>query len=145
AYEEELRGERGIMFLLQNAKGLQSGKIKDQRNKTATNGLDLVCTIDADLQAYGERLMKNKIGSIVAIEPSTGEVLAMVSAPSYNPNWIDGKANTSKYFKILNTDTLSSTLNRAVYSTYPPGSIFKMFQGLIAMNLGIATPQTTYY
>ena len=145
AYEKELRGEKGKWYLLKNAKGLQSGDIDQNRSYNAVNGQNLICTIDAELQKYGEQLMQNKIGSIVAIEPSTGEVLAMISAPSYNPNWMVGKYNRNKYFPELNKDTLSPTLNRSIYSEYPPGSIFKMFNALVGMKLGYLTPQTRFY
>ena len=145
AYERELRGEKGIKYLLKDAKGLKSGEVEDKRNREAENGRDLVCTIDSELQAYGEKLMSNKIGTIVAIEPSSGEILAMVSAPSYDPNWTVGSKNRNKYFPVLMSDTLSPQLNRAVMSEYQPGSIFKMFQALVGMKLGYLTPQTSFF
>ncbi len=144
AYEKDLRGRRGLSYILQTAEGLKSEDLNDSRDIQPENGKHLVCTIDAELQEYGEILMKNKIGSIVAIEPSTGEILAMVSAPTYNPNWIVGKKNRNKYYPQLLQDTLKPLLNRTSYSEYPPGSIFKMFQAIVGMNLGRLTPRTTF-
>jgi penicillin-binding protein 2 len=144
AYEKELRGVRGLNYILQTAEGQKSGDLNDSRNINPENGKHLICTIDAELQEYGERLMHNKIGSIVAIEPSTGEILAMVSAPTYDPNWIVGKKNRNTYYPQLLQDSLKPLLNRTSYSTYPPGSIFKMIQALVGMNLGKLTPQTTF-
>lgn len=144
AYELDLRGERGMKYLLKNAKGLASAELDDPRSKEPENGKDLTATIDAFLQQYGEQLMSNKIGSIVAIEPSTGEILAMVSAPSYDPNWMVGKKKRNHFYPLLQQDTLVPMFNRTSYSEYPPGSIFKMFQAIVGMNLGILTPQTTF-
>lgn len=144
AYEKELRGERGISYILQNAEGLKSGEVDESKDVEAVNGLNIVSTLDAELQAYGEKLMQNKIGSIVAIEPSTGEVLSMVSAPTYDPNWMVGKKNRNTYYPQLQQDSLRPLQNRALYSTYPPGSIFKMIQALVGMNVGVLRPSTTF-
>ena len=145
AYEKELRGKRGVRYFLKTAKEIAHDSYEGGKYDTlAQNGADLIATLDAELQAYGEELMVNKTGSIVAIEPKTGEVLAMVTAPGYDPNGFVGKARNT-YYPQLYKDTLKPLLNRAVFSTYPPGSIFKMFQALIGMDLGILTPQSSFF
>ena len=107
-------------------------------------GKDIYLGIDVDLQAYGEALLKNKTGSIVAIEPSSGQVLAMVTSPSYDPNELVGRVRGENYSKLLN-DTLKPLVNRATSGIYPPGSTFKMVNGLIALQSGVVTKNTDYY
>ncbi|HEY9117397.1 MAG TPA: penicillin-binding transpeptidase domain-containing protein, partial [Roseivirga sp.] len=137
AYEEELRGERGVSNKIVNVRGIEKGSYKDGTLDTAsTPGRNLYTTIDSDLQAYAEKLMAGKRGSIVAIEPSTGEILVMVSAPSYDPNKLAGK-NFGKYFDEIKTDTTAPLFNRAIQAKYPPGSIFKTVQALIALDEGV--------
>jgi penicillin-binding protein 2 len=103
-----------------------------------------VCTLDASLQEYGEKLMKNKIGSIVAIDPSTGEILAFVSSPGYDPNLLVG-STLPKNFRILQIDSLKPLFNRALMASYPPGSTFKLLMSLIGQNEKVLIPQTTFF
>lgn len=134
SYEQELRGFRGIKALMVDVHNIVQGSYKDgARDTLATAGKDLVCTIEATLQAYGELLMQNKKGSIVAIEPSTGEILALVSSPGFDPNLLVGRDRTKNYVELEKNDSLNPLFNRAVSAKYPPGSIFKMVQALIAL------------
>lgn len=146
SYEKELRGKRGVRYLLQDAVGMESGSIEGGKYDTLPEkGMNLYSTIDAELQAYGELLMKNKIGSIVAIEPSTGEVLAMVSSPTFDPNILVGRESRAEHFPVLQKDSIAKPLyNKAVRSHYPPGSIFKMFQALVGLEDGVLTEQTVF-
>jgi len=145
AYEEELRGQRGVSYKMVNVRGIEQGSFKNGEFDTlAVSGRDLVLSIDADLQSYAEKLIKGKVGSVVAIEPSTGEILAFVSAPSYDPNILTGK-NFSKNFGFLIADTLKPVFNRPLMAMYPPGSIFKTIQGLIAMQEGVVSPTEEIY
>lgn len=100
-------------------------------------------SLDIELQAYGEKLMQNKIGAIVAIEPSTGEILAMVSSPTYDPSMLVGRERGRNYLK-LNRDRYKPLFDRALMAAYPPGSTFKPTQGLIFLNEGIITEHTLY-
>ncbi len=139
SYEKELRGKLGVKDLLVDVKGNEKGVL---RNIHAQAGQDLITTIDLDLQQYGELLMSNKLGSIVAIEPSTGEILAMVSSPSYNPNLlILGKA-FSKNYAALAMGEEKPLFNRPVMSTNPPGSAFKVVQALVGLQEGVLVPET---
>ena len=105
-YEEELRGKRGVKWKMVNVRGVEKGSFKNGQNDTlSVPGLDLISTIDLDIQQYAEALLDGKVGSLVALEPSTGEVLSIVSAPFYDPNMLSGKG-FSKNFKILSSDTL---------------------------------------
>lgn len=139
-YEDLLRGVKGVKYVLKDNLGREVGNAQGELvDSSATAGMDLVSSIDIDLQAYGESLFKNKKGSIVAIEPSTGEILAMVSAPSYDPNTITINKNRSKAVVELLNDTLQPLLDRSFMAQYPPGSIFKTVLSLIALQEG-----TTY-
>lgn len=143
-YEKTLRGKRGIKYYLKDAIGIETGSYQGGKYDTAAiQGDDITITIDAELQAYGEKLMENKIGSIVAIEPSTGEVLALVSSPSYNPNLLVGRKLGSNYLK-LEKDSLEPLFNNALNAKYPPGSTFKVFQALIALQEGVITENQTF-
>lgn len=136
SYESYLRGKKGVAQVLIDPMGRpQKSFDNGARDEQAVSGQDLVCTIDADLQAYGEYLMQNKKGSIVAIQPATGEILAMISSPTYDPNLLVGRERGKNYGK-LQTDSLLPLYNRAVKGTYRPGSIFKMVQALIALEDG---------
>ena len=143
-YEKQLRGVKGIQILLRDAHGRIQGRYQngalDQR---AQPGKDLTLGIDLELQKLGERLMEGKIGSIVAIEPSTGEVLCMVSSPSYDPRMMVGRQR-SKNHRLLSQDVWKPLLNRSIMGQYPPGSTFKTTQGLTFMTEGIITPTTLY-
>jgi penicillin-binding protein 2 len=141
-YEPELRGRRGVRYVLVDAlNNIQGSFAEGVYDTLAISGSDLICTIDADLQAYGERLMQNKKGSIVAIEPATGEILCMVSSPGYNPNLLVGR-DRGKNFAQLLADPSKPLYNRATLGQYRPGSIFKMVQALVAMELGAIGPET---
>ena len=144
SYEKQLRGEKGVKVLLRDAHGRIQGSYQngalDRRPKPGKN---LTLGLDFELQALGERLMQNKIGSIVAIEPSTGEVLCMVSSPSYDPRLMVGRQR-SKNHKELSRNVWKPLLNRSIMGQYPPGSTFKTTQGLTFLNEGIITPETRY-
>jgi len=126
-YEYELRGSKGVKYVLKD----NLGKTVEQYNaglmdSSATEGYDIISTLDYDLQAYGEELMKNKRGGIVAIEPATGEILSLISAPFYAPNDLSIKEDRGEVFKRLLNDSINKPLlNRAILARYPPGSIFK--------------------
>ncbi len=143
-YEKQLRGQRGVKYYLQDAIGISTGKYEDGKYDTlAVQGKNITLSIDADLQAYGERLMQNKLGSIVAIEPATGEILALVSAPTYDPNMLVGRY-LGKNYGVLKSDTLLPLQNRPMNSAYPPGSIFKTIMGLIGMQEGVITQNASF-
>lgn len=143
-YEEQLRGKKGIKYKLVNVRGVEKGSFKDGKYDTASvPGKNLTSSIDIDLQQYGEKLMQNKVGSIVAIEPSSGELLAIVSSPSYDPNRMSG-AGLSKAHNQLQNDTLKPLFNRPLMSVYPPGSVFKTVQGLIAQDEGVIDSTTVF-
>lgn len=144
SHEEDLRGEKGVEVLLRDAHGRVQGKYRDgEFDKMPVSGRDLTLAIDINLQAYGEYLMQNKTGSIIMIEPKTGEILCMVAAPSYDPSILTGKSFVQNYL-ALERDPYKPLFNRAVSGTYPPGSTFKPTQGLIFLEEGIITPETRY-
>ena len=144
AYEQVLRGQKGTETLLRDAHGRIQGKYRDGALDTLpTRGKDITLGLDIELQKLGERLMKNKIGSIVAIEPATGEILCMVSAPSYDPRLLTGRSRGENH-KALSKDKRKPLLNRAIMGTYPPGSTFKISQALTFLQEGVITPQTTF-
>lgn len=139
SYEEILRGKRGVSYKLVNVSGIVKGSYKNGASDTvSTPGKDLKSTIDLSLQIYAEKLLAGKRGSIVAIEPSTGEILVMASAPTYDPNLLTGK-NLGDNFNIIRSDTTSPLFNRPIMARYPPGSIFKTVQALIALDVGVTT------
>ncbi len=141
-YEEPLRGNRGVKYRMVNVRGLEKGSFKNGRMDTLPQiGENLMSTIDIDLQEYGETLMEGKVGSIVAIEPTSGEILSFVSAPSYDPNLLTGR-NYSKYFSELQRDTLKPLYNRPLMAMYRPGSIFKIVQALVALEEGVIQEST---
>ena len=141
-YEDTLRGKRGIKYRMVNVRGLEKGSFKNGRWDTLPEiGKNLVSTIDIDLQEYGETLMEGKVGSVVAIEPATGEILSFISAPSYDPNLLTGR-NYSRYFRELQNDTLKPLYNRPLMAMYRPGSIFKIMQALVALEEGVIKEST---
>ena len=143
-YEDVLRGEKGQEVLLVDVHGRVKGPYQGGRfNRDAVVGKNLVCTINRDLQEYGETLMRNYKGSIVAIEPATGEILALISAPSYNPSLLIGRQRTANYAK-LETDLLEPLFNRALMANYPPGSTFKPVQALIGLQEGVITEASSF-
>lgn len=143
AYEKELSGGKGINYILKDNLGRHVGSYDNGRlDSMAIPGEDMKISIDLDLQAYADSLMRNKRGGLVAIEPSTGEILAMVSAPSYDPNILSLDENRSASMQTLLWDTINRPLNnRAVTNRYPPGSIFKPILSLIALQKGVTWPQ----
>ena len=143
-YEKYLRGTKGVEILIRDAYGKIKGRYNDGQNDIAPiAGKDLTLSIDIELQKYGEKLMQNKIGAIVAIEPSTGEVLALVSSPTYDPNDLVGRSRGKNYSKLVN-DKTKPLYDRSIMATYPPGSTFKPTQGLIFQQEGIINPSTAY-
>lgn len=141
-YEKQLRGRRGVKFKVKNVRGIEKGAYADGEYDTLSiPGQNLVSTIDLDLQVYGEQLMKGKAGSIVAIEPATGEILSLVSGPSYDPNRLTGR-EYSKNFSEISQDTLKPLFNRPLMAQYRPGSIFKIIQAMVALQEGVITPNT---
>ncbi len=141
SYENELRGTRGVKYVFRDNLGVERNVAEGELDIAAVEGTDLIATIDAELQRYGEELMVNKRGCIVAIEPATGEILALVSAPTYDPNLLVGRAR-GRNFNLLNTDPQKPLFNRATQAQYRPGSIFKLAQSLAALQIGAITPQT---
>lgn len=143
-YEQYLRGRRGVEYQMVDVFNRTKGKFMDGKfDTTAVSGSSLKLTIDSDLQNYGERLMQNKRGSIVAIDPSTGEILALVSMPDYDPNLLVGRSR-SKNYSTLSKDTLKPLFNRALMAKYPPGSTFKSINALIGLQEDVLTPHMTY-
>ena len=144
-YEKQLRGVKGMQILLRDAHGRVQGRYQNGAfDRKPVAGKNLTLAIDANLQALGERLMEGKIGSIVAIEPSTGEVLCMVSSPTYDPRMMVGRAR-SKNHLLLSQNVWKPLLNRSIMGQYPPGSTFKTTQGLTFMTEGIIHPVHTAY
>ena len=144
SYEKYLRGKKGVRYIMKDVHGVEKGSYRNGDLDVASEpGENVICTIDLELQKYGELLMQNKIGSIVAIEPQTGEILAFISAPSYDPNYLTGRY-FSKNFDTLNRDPLKPLFNRPLMAMYPPGSIFKLAQALVAQQLGTLRPSTIY-
>jgi len=142
-YEKLLRGERGQEVLLVDVHNTVQGKYRNgSLDVPAKAGANLITGLDLDLQKYGEGLMNNKKGSIVAIEPSTGEVLCLISSPTYDPNLLVGIKRAQNYQMLSQNDSLDPLFNRALMAKYPPGSIFKLVQSLIALDEGVITEHT---
>jgi len=143
-YESELRGIKGIEILLRDAHGRVKSRYDDGGHDIkAVPGKDLTLSLDIELQEYAEKLMSNKRGAIVAIEPQTGEILTYVSAPTYDPGLLVGRSRATNY-KALESSPLKIFLNRPIQSNYPPGSTFKPAQALVLLQEGIITPATSY-
>ena len=144
-YEDILRGVKGIKFIQKDRFNKNIGPYKDGIYDTLPKpGKDITITIDSKLQAYGELLMTNKRGGIVAIEPGTGEILAMISGPSYNPNLLVGR-DRSKNFTILYNDSIAKPLfDRGLQAMYPPGSPFKTLNALVALQEGVVTVEERF-
>lgn len=144
SYEKQLRGEKGVEVLLRDAHGRIQGRyMEGAYDRTPVAGKNLTLGLDVKLQQLGERLLEGKIGSIVAIEPATGEVLCMVSSPSYDPHLMIGRQRGKNHLE-LSKDSWKPLLNRAISGTYPPGSTFKTSQALTFLQEGIITPETSY-
>jgi penicillin-binding protein 2 len=144
SYEEVLRGKRGLKVVMVDVHNREKGSFENGKYDTlAVAGENLIASLDAKLQAYGERLLKNKVGSIVAIEPATGEILAMVTGPAYDPNLLVGRARSRNYGSLLK-DPYKPLFNRAQMAYYPPGSTYKLVNALIAEQEGIISPHTRF-
>jgi len=144
AYEEVVRGEKGVEVFLVDVHNRIMGNYKNGKYDTiAKIGGNITTGLDAQLQRLGESLMQNKIGSIVAIEPATGEILALISSPSYNPNLLVGRVR-SKNYDSLSKDITKPLFNRALMAKYPPGSTFKLINALIGLQEGVIVPSTTF-
>ena len=144
AYESLLRGEKGVTYYITNSHHANLGSYNNGESDIPPHrGLTLTSTIDVRLQEFAEELMEGKVGSIVAIEPSTGEILVMVSSPSYNPDLMVGRQRGNNYMDMLH-DQRQPQFNRSVKAKYPPGSTFKLVQGLIALEEGVLTPSVKY-
>ncbi|MCH8170733.1 MAG: penicillin-binding protein 2 [Bacteroidetes bacterium] len=144
-YENLLRGKKGFNYLLVDSRRKFIGKFKDGQNDIpAVKGNDLVLTIDSELQRVAEESLRGKIGAIVAIEPKTGDVLAMVSAPDFDLSKF-AYITTEDYLKKLYNDPAKPFFNRAIMSVKPPGSTFKIFEAIAALDLGVINKKTTFY
>ena len=142
AREKDLRGEKGYNIYIKNSRGKIEGRYKDgELDKEAVPGKDIVTTIDAELQRYGQILMRNKVGALVAIEPSTGEILAMVSSPGIDVNVL---SDIGKHWESISSNPYKPMFNRAVQASYPPGSCFKVVNGLIGLQEGVLRPEYSY-
>ncbi|MBP5584392.1 MAG: penicillin-binding protein 2 [Bacteroidales bacterium] len=143
-YESYLRGVKGGKYYQVDVKGRVKGSLEDGKyDKTVTLGKNITTTLDIDLQQYGEKLMQNKKGSIVAIDPRTGEILAIVSSPTFDPNSMVGRLVSENYNKLVR-DPLKPLYNRPIQGVYPPGSTFKTVNALIGLQEGIVTQNTIY-
>jgi penicillin-binding protein 2 len=143
-YEKELRGKKGKQVVMVDVHNRAQGSYKNGKYDTiAVPGKNLYLSIDADLQKYGEDLMINKLGSVVAIDPKSGEILAFVTSPSYDPNLLVGRIRGENFSK-LNQDSLKPLMNRAIMGTYPPGSTFKIVNALLGLQEGVLFEGTAY-
>lgn len=144
SYESVLKGRKGVSIYLRDVfNRIQESYNGGLDDTAAVAGKNIVCTIDVDLQEYAEQLMVNKIGGLVAIEPSTGEILAMVSSPGFSPNLMTGQNKGANYV-ALTSDLYKPLFNRALMSPYPPGSTFKLANALIGLQEGVVRPETRY-
>jgi penicillin-binding protein 2 len=144
SYEKALMGQRGIEFMKRDNKNRITGRVEDGRFDTAAvAGQNMHMALDIQLQMLGEKLMENKVGAIVAIDPKTGGILAMVSSPTFKPKLLTG-SERKKHFAELLLDPRLPLMNRTVNSTYAPGSTFKTLQGLVGLQEGVITSSTTF-
>ena len=140
--EKYLRGEKGYSIYLRNSRNKIEGRYRNgEMDKESVPGMDITTTIDAELQHYGQMLMQNKVGSLVAIEPSTGEILTLVSSPGID---VDMLADIGSHYNEILANPYKPMFNRAVQSAYPPGSVFKLVNALIGLQEGVLTPETEY-
>ena len=145
SYEKILRGVKGVKYILKDKFNREIGSYKEGKFDTiAVQGEDINLTIDAELQKYGEELMVNKRGGIVAIEPKTGEILALVTAPSYDPAILVGRQRSKNYTMLYHDSIAKPLFDRGLLAEYPPGSPFKILTGLIGLQEGVINEQTTY-
>ncbi|GAB1857721.1 penicillin-binding protein 2 [Flavobacteriaceae bacterium MHTCC 0001] len=142
SYESTLRGVKGIKFFQKDRFNRDIGSYKDGKFDTLPEqGKDITITIDANLQAYGELLMENKRGGVIALEPKTGEILAMVAAPTYDPNLLVGRQRSKNFTRLYNDNIAKPLFNRSLQGTYAPGSPFKLMNALIALEEGVISPK----
>lgn len=145
SYEEILRGVKGVKYIQRDKFNRDIGSYKDGRYDTiALQGKDIHLTIDAELQKYGEELMINKRGGIVAIEPKTGEILALISAPSYDPALLVGRQRSKNYTALYNDSIAKPLYDRGLLAEYTPGSPFKILTGLIALHEGVVDEKSAF-
>ncbi|QHV97450.1 penicillin-binding transpeptidase domain-containing protein [Spirosoma endbachense] len=143
-YEEQLRGKRGVKFMMQNVRGVNKGSWKNGAYDTlAVAGQNLITGIDVEVQRYADSLMQNKVGAVLAVEPSTGEILVSVSAPTYDPNLLSSRF-FSKNYRALIKNPYKPLINRPIMASYRPGSTFKLIQALVAQQQGSLFPNTVY-
>ncbi|MBQ2104975.1 MAG: penicillin-binding protein 2, partial [Bacteroidales bacterium] len=142
AREEDLRGEKGYKIYIRDSRNqIKTAYQNGEMDKEAVAGKNITTTIDAKLQQYGQELMQNKVGSVVAIEPSTGEILAMVSSPGIDVQML---SDIGQYYNQISNDPYKPMFNRTVQASYPPGSVFKLVNGLIGLQEGVLTPDRQY-
>ncbi len=145
SYEEVLRGRKGVKVMMVDVHNREKGSFRNGEFDTvAIPGRNIWSSIDMKLQEYGEKLMQNKKGSIVAIEPSTGEILCIVSSPSYDPNLMVGHTRSKNYMNLIKDSINKPLFNRALMALYPPGSTFKIANALIGLQEGVLTPDTKF-
>ena len=143
-YEKFLRGKKGVRNVLVDNRGREIGQFEHgDYDSAAVAGQNIISTLDIDLQMYGEKLMQGKTGSVVAIEPSSGEILSMISSPAYNPNLLSGR-DRGKNYKVLQDDPLKPLFFRPIKASYPPGSIYKPLLALIGLQEGMIDPDASY-
>ncbi|MDI6033198.1 penicillin-binding protein 2 [Flavobacterium sp. LB2P84] len=146
SYEDLLRGVKGVKYIQKDKYNREIGSYKDGKYDTiAVQGEDINLTIDAEIQKYGEELMINKRGGIVAIEPSTGEILALVTAPSYDPGILVGRQRSKNYTELYRDSIAKPLYDRGLLAEYPPGSPFKILTGLVALQEGVIDANTTVF
>ncbi|MFV8344378.1 penicillin-binding protein 2 [Flavobacterium sp. XS2P39] len=145
SYEDILRGTKGVKYIQKDKYNREIGSFKEGRYDTiAVQGEDINLTIDSEIQKYGEQLMINKRGGIVAIEPKTGEILALVTAPSYDPSILVGRQRSKNYTKLYRDSIAKPLYDRGLLAEYPPGSPFKILTGLVALQEGVVNEHTTF-
>ena len=146
SYEKYLRGKKGIKFIQKNRFNREIGSYNNGANDiTAIAGRDITITIDSELQEYGEKLMNNKKGAIVAIEPKTGEILSLVSGPSYDPNLLVGRDRSKNYFSLYKDSIFTPLIDKSLLSNFPAGSPFKIINGLIGLQKGVINDNSTIF
>ena len=144
SYEKYLRGEKGIKFIQKDRFNREIGSFNNGKNDiTAIAGSDIIITIDSELQEYGEKLMNNKKGAIVAIEPKTGEILSLVSGTSYDPNLLVGRDRSKNYFSLYKDSIFSPLIDKSLLSNFPAGSPFKIINALIGLEEGVINDKST--
>ena len=146
SYEDLLRGIKGVKYIQKDKYNREIGSYKDGKYDTiAVQGEDINLTIDAEIQKYGEELMVNKRGGIVAIEPKTGEILALITAPSYDPGILVGRQRSKNYTQLYHDSIAKPLYDRGLLAEYAPGSPFKILTGLIALQEGVIDENTTVF